>query len=282
MRILLLTLLLLTAAASVRSQKAYPIDINLLLSKVPIPKSSAECYAAATKTTDASNGSISVQDNGAAYTALQDQYDKIMKAAMADAMGNMANAQQMAQMHNNPGSAASRPSQNDIALMKLIGDAQSACNAISHISAELQAKISALDHSAIQNVSIGPNCPEVRQGSYVGPTCDCQVGHATTYESKRVAARDALLEKVNSLLMEYIEKLKTQIAVVDDAEARSKYGDAITNPAFKQQVVNIQRQALGAVSAVTAFASSNWEDAAKQYAYFVNAKSGASTGCNRK
>lgn len=312
MRILLFTLVLFSATTGAYAQRAYPIDINSLLSKVPIPRTSADCYAAATKTTDPQNGAISIKDNGAAYQALLDQYDKITRAAITDAMGKNSsslsttpptpeqieqmkqqamaraaqmqsmNAQQMAQMHNNPGSAASRPGKEDVELMKMIGDAQSACNSISQISAELQSKIAALDHSAIQNVSSGPNCPEVRQGSYVGPTCACQVEHATAYETRRVAARDALLQKVNSLLAEYIAKLKVQIAIVDDAEAKAKYGDAVTNPAFKQQVVNLQRQALGPVSAVTAFASDNWADAAKQYASLVNAKSGASTGCNRK
>src|SRR6185503_17960262 len=116
------------------------------------------------------------------------------------------------QMHNNPGAAASRPSQEEIQLMKLIGEAQTACGKLSQLTSEFSTKVNALDRSAINDVSIGPNCPEARQGSYVGPTCACQVQHATAYETKRVAARNALLDKISVLLTEYIGKMRPYIA----------------------------------------------------------------------
>lgn len=312
MKILFFTTLLLSAAAGADCQKAYPIEINSLLSKIPIPHNSAGCYQTSTKTTDPSNGSVNIRDNGPAFQALQDQFDKITKAAMGDAIGTSMssmsttpptpeqieqmkqqalakanqmqsmNAQQMAQMHNNPGAAASRSSQEEIQLMKLIGEAQTACGKLSQLTSELSMKVNALDRSAIENISIGPNCPEVRQGSYVGPTCACQTEHATAYETKRVAARNALLDKISALLTEYMGKMRPYIATVDDAVAKAKYGDAISNPAFKQQVPNIQREALGAVVSLTALASGSWEDGAKQYAGLVNAQSGASVGCYGK
>ncbi|HVU57561.1 MAG TPA: hypothetical protein VHD83_21005 [Puia sp.] len=67
-----------------RCQRAYPIEINSLMAKITIPKTSADCYQAATKTTDPNNDAISIKDNGAGFQTLQDQFDKITRAAMAD------------------------------------------------------------------------------------------------------------------------------------------------------------------------------------------------------
>jgi hypothetical protein len=299
-------LLLLTAAA-VRAQRAYPIKVDSLLSIVPIPHSSVACYDACTKTTDPSTGIVSIKDNGAAFQSLQYLFDKITKAAISDAsntrMASMSttppsadqieqmkqqamaqasqaqgmNAQQMAQMHNNSG--ASRLSSEDVQLMKLINEAQITAGKLSQLTNELSAKVGALDHSAIDTVSMGGNCPEVMQGGYAGPTCGCMTKRATTYESKRVTARNALVPKVSALLSEYVGKLHPLIVTLDNVVIKAKYGDAVSNPAYRQQVVNIQREALSAVASLDGIASHNWEDAAKQYAGLVNAESGASVGC---
>lgn len=288
----------------VRAQKAYPVEVNSLLSRIPIPESSAACFTTCTKTTDSSNGVIGVRDNGPAFKALQDEFMKIAQAPMtadgstapsmttpptpeqieqmkqqalqrAAQMQNMS-PQQIAQMQQ--GAAASQPRDN-VELMKLIGQAQTACGQISRLNSELSEKVARLDKSPIDKVKMGPNCPEVQQGGYAGPTCGCMIAHATDYATGRVTARDEYLKQVRSLLLEYQGKIRPLVATVDDAITRAKYGDAIVNPAFKQQVVSIQRQALGSVSVVMAIAGGNWEDAGKQYAELVNAKSGASVGC---
>jgi len=288
------------------SQKAYPIGVGSLLSKIPMPRSSESCYTASTKSTDAANGAVSITDNGAGYKAVQEQLDKITKAAMTDAMGvgiptagapasadqieqmkqqAMARAmqaqsmspQQLAQMHSNPGS--SRPGADEIQLIRLVGDAQMACGKINQLTTELSQKMLAVDRSAIENVPMGPNCPDVQQGGYAGPTCACQKQKATTYETKRVAASDTWLQKTDALLQEYLAKLSPLVAQVDDAVARTKYGDALSMPAYKQQVVNIQRMSLNAVTSMMSVAGSAWSDVAKEYAALVNAKSGASSGC---
>jgi hypothetical protein len=288
----------------VRAQKAYPVEVNGLLSRIPIPESSAACYVSCTKSTDSSNGVIDVRDNGPIFKALQDEFMKIAQTPMAAdgsttpsmttpptpeqieqmkqqalqraaQMQNMT-PQQIAQMQQ--GAATSQPRDN-VELMKLIGQAQTACGQISRLNIELSDKVARLDKSPIDKVKMGPNCPEVQQGGYAGPTCGCMIAHATGYATGRVAARDEYLKQVRSLLLEYQGKIRPLVATVDDAVARAKYGDAVVNPAFKQQVVSIQRQALGSVSTVMAIAGSNWEDAGKQYAELINAKSGASVGC---
>ena len=309
MKIIFFTTLLLSAATGAICQRAYPIEIGSFLDKIPIPGTSADCYQGSTRTTDPSNGSVSIKDDGPAFQSLQDQFDKISRAAVGNAIGgNMstipatpptpeqieqikqqamakaaqmqtADAQQMARNYNNPAAAASRPGQEDVQLMKLIGEAQNACGRLNQLSVELNTKVNALDRSAISNIPTGSNCPDVRQGSYVGPTCACQIQHAISYETKRVDARNALLKEISALLIEYEGKMRPLIAIVDNAVAKAKYGDALTNPAFKQQVPNIQVQAFNAVTTLTALANGNWKDGAKQYAGLVNANSGASVGC---
>ena len=244
------------------------------------------------------------RDNGPAFKALQDEFMKIAQAPMtasgspapsmtapptpeqieqmrqqalqrAAQMQNMS-PQQIAQMQQ-PGAAL--PARENVELMKQIGQAQTACGQISQLSSELSNKVARLDKSPIDTVKIGPNCPEVQQGGYAGPTCGCMIAHATDYATRRVAARNQYLQQVRTLLLEYLDKFKPLVATVDDAVAKAKYGDVVVNPAFKQQVVSIQRQALGSVASIMAIAGSNWEDAGKQYAELVNAKSGASVGC---
>jgi hypothetical protein len=309
MKILFFTTLLLSAATGAICQKAYPIEIGSFLDKIPIPRTSVDCYQGSTRSTDPSTGSVTIKDDGPAFQSLLDQFDKISRAAVGNAMGaNMSamsatpptadqieqmkqqamakaaqtqttDAQQMARMYNNPSAAASRPGQEDVQLMKLIGEAQNACGRLNQLSVELNTKVNALDKSAISNIRTDANCPDVRQGSYAGPTCACLIEHAVSYETKRVDARNAWLKEITALLVEYEGKMRPLIAIVDNAVAKAKYGDALSNPAFKQQVPNIQLQALNAVTALTALANGSWKDGAKQYVRLVNANSGASVGC---
>jgi len=300
---------ILVISQCVLAQKAYPVEITSLLSKIPVPSSSDACFATCNKKTDPSNGAVSIIDEGSVFKELQNILDEINKAAMQDmsaaghptspptadqieqmkqqamqraseAQAQSANPQQAG--HPQAGTPSTQPKDNSAEIGRQIGQAQTVCGQISQLINEFSMKTMKLDKSNIENVPSGPNCPEVQQGGYAGPTCACMKGRAADYESKRVAARNDYLSSASGLLMEYLGKIKILCTTVDNIIAKVKYGDAVSNPVYKQMVVSIQRQALGAVPALLGFSQSNWEDAAKQYAGLVNAKSGASVGCYGK
>lgn len=305
-QILLVPALLMAGIAS--SQKAWQGDITTLLSRIPIPASSATCYSSSTKTTDSDNGSVSIKDEGAQFTDLQNrlssilmngasggnmptsnteptpaQIEQMKQQAMARAtaaQAQAANPQQMAQSQQAYSGGA--PSAGEVAIMKTIGQAQTAASHINQLCAELSQKMSKLSKDAVQAVKQGANCPEVQQGGYAGPTCGCLVAHATTYYTARVAAMDDYVAQVAALIREYLPKIKSEAAVIDDMEAKAKYGDAVSNPAFRQMAVSVQRQAFGGITYLLSYSQSAWTDGAKEFANEVNAKSGASVGCYKK
>ena len=137
-------------------------------------------------------------------------------------------------------------------------------------------------NKGLDAVKIGPNCPEVQQGGYAGPTCACLQDHAVDYYTRRVGAMNGYIEQATVLIQEYMSKMKAETTIVDEMEAKAKYGDAVSNPAFRQMVVSIQRQSFGAVAALLGVSGSVWRDGATEYANLVNAKSGASVPCGKK
>jgi hypothetical protein len=269
--ICLLALTLLTSTA-VRSQKAWPGDITTLLAQIPVPSTSAACYGAATKQTDPANNSVSIVDNGVAFKKLQDQLEEIGKSAYNNMAATSA-------AHPTPTGASSA---SDIAVMKLVGQAQTSAIHINQLGSELALKMSKLSKAAVQAVKQGPNCPEVQQGGYAGPTCACLVAHATEFYSTRVVKMDEYITQVADLIRDYLAKIKAEAAVVDDMEAKAKYGDAVANPGYKQMAVSIQRQAIAGVTILLSLSSGAWYDGSVEYSNLINAKSGASSGCNGK
>jgi hypothetical protein len=299
----LLFSLLLLVVIQARAQNAYPIDLLGLLGKISIPEKSSACYAGSTKTTDPSNGSVSIVSVDTTFHAVNDMLAKITGAALdattaqlssqppsaeqiqqmkqqaiqrATAAQNMS-PQQMAAMQQPP--SGGMPSSTDLTVIKQMGPAQMAAGHINQLVMEMAQKLAVLDKSPINNVSPGPNCPEVQQGGYAGPTCDCMKAKDKVYEEKRVVAQDAYLSQVKAILNDYLGKIKAETAVVDNFEHIAKFGDAVSNPTYKQMVGSVQRQALGGVTGVLSVCLGNWEDAAKMYANLVNANSGASVGC---
>jgi len=263
---------LLLAAPHIRAQKAYPIDLLGLLGQIPIPQTSNACYNGSTRVTDSSNGVVSIKNTDPTFGEINGLLDKITKAAMTG-----VNAQQIAAMQQGQGGGV--PSSADVAVMKQVGAAQSAAGRINQLMLEFAQKLGAIDKSAIDKVSSGPNCPEVQQGGYAGPTCDCMKSKDKAYRQKRVNVQDTILTQVKAVIYDYLGKIKAQAAIVDNLEHAAKYGDAVSNPLYKQLVGSVQRQALGGVVAILGACESNWEDAAKIYANLVNANSGASVGC---
>ena len=304
---LLLSSLLLSATTA-HAQQAYPVDLLGLLGKISVPEKSAACYAVSTKTTDPSNGVISIVSVDTAFHEVNDILNKMTKAAIDQASASLpstqppsadqiqqmkqqalqqagaaqsaaqsGNIQQMqAMQHARSGGAASS---SDIAILQKLGPAQTAAGNINRLIMEFSQKLAALDKSPINNVPMGPNCPEVQQGGYAGPTCDCLKAKDKAYQQKRVLAQDAYLLQVKAIVYDYLGKIKAETAVVDNFEHTANFGDALSNPTYKQLVVSVQRQALGGVTAILAACSGNWEDGAKMYANLVNANSGASVGC---
>ncbi len=90
----------------------------------------------------------------------------------------------------------------------------------------------------------------------------------------KVAIEDEYLQKVNKLLQTYIPKFRAQITIVDQAEQDLKYGDAISIPAFKTQVVGVQQQAIGAIIPILGIASNTIKDSGTVYTDIVNINNG--------
>lgn len=270
---LLLLILTLLITGLTRAQKAWPGDIRTLMAEIPIPGTSATCYAACTKTTDPSNGMISIKDNGVQFTAFEARLNNIMK----DAMTSVSTAPTGATR-----TAATATTASDATLMRTIGQAQMAASHINQLCNELTMKMTKLSKDAVQAVKQGPNCPEVQQGGYAGPTCACLTARALDYYTRRVTAMDDYVSQVAALIREYLAKIKAEAAVVDDMEAKAKYGDAVANPAFKQMAVSIQSQSFAGIAILLSLSSGTWKDGATEYSNELNAKSGASVGCNGK
>jgi hypothetical protein len=285
-----------------QAQKAYPVSLTQLLGSIPIPQSSAACYATSTIEKDPSNGAVTVKDNGATFSDLNAKIMKISMAGMttaptAGSMSSPPSAEQIEQMKQQAmqraaqaqqgmtpqqaysGSATAKPMDPD--LMRQVGQAQNTIGPLNQLTSELSAKISQLD-KGLDKVRQGPNCPEVQQGGYAGPTCSCLIARGTAYANARAAQEDLYLKKVTALLTDYISKIKVQLAIVDAMEAKTRYGDAIANPMFKQQPSMIQRQAMASITTVLSIASSVWTDAAAEHANVVNATNGTSEGCAGK
>jgi hypothetical protein len=280
-------------------QRPAPIQINNLISRIPLPVSSQLCYASCTTTRDPADGVTHIKDNGPQFNSLNEEADKIgkmdmeaMKSSYANAQSTAAssvpNAEQIAQMQaegmqraqqamQNGGSpaqtapSASQPRSpaNHVAFMQELGKAQSSIMQITQLTNELSTKMSEL---RMAEVPMGPNCPEVRQGSYVGPTCSCTKDHSVDYEQRRVSARDKYLQQVNELLRQYIPRIKDQVALVDKVETDSGYGQSVNDPSTIQMLWVVQRQAMNGFASLMGIAGGTWSDGANQYLNLVNAR----------
>ena len=295
---------LLLAGSQLHAQKAYPIELLGLMGKISVPQNTAACYAGCTTKTDPSNGSVNVVNTDPTFKEINDQLDKITKAAMDGANTQMPpqapNADQIQQMQQQAmqkaaaaqgaspqqmaaaqqaRSQSGAPSASELTVMKKMGQAQSAASRINQLQNEMAQKFSQLDKSSIDKVPMGANCPEVQQGGYAGPTCDCLSKRDLAYQTARDAKYNQYLQQVIAIINDYMGKMKTELAIVDDFEHAAKFGDAVSNPVYRQLVGSVQRQAMGGVVTILAACSGNWEDAAKMYANVINGRSGASVGC---
>jgi hypothetical protein len=296
--VILLILPLMVVATIVRGQmKPARLEINSLLSQVPIAQSSSACYRVCTTTTDAS-GMSAIVDNGPAFKQLSDQLTSIMTAGMnvpgtgatptaapavptADQIAQMqqdamARAQQYSQ---NGGSAAAamqaqananrKPPAVNPAVMQGLGKASAASMQIHNLVSELGRKLGAIIPVPVPPE---PKCPEVQQGGYAGPTCACTYARSVTGEQKRVAAEDAALGQKSALLNQYKGLIGDQIAIIDKLESDAKYGEGITDATMLQLLWSSQRQGLSGLVSFLSMAQGSWSDGANRYLYLVNAK----------
>ncbi len=166
------------------------------------------------------------------------------------------------------GSNPPRPSTN-VALMQELGRAQKILiGQINQLTMELSMKMGDI---RMDDPPVEPNCPEVRQGSYVGPTCACEKQKDINHYQKMVDARNVYLKKVGDLLYSYVPRIRSQVALIDKVEVDSRYGEAVTDPTTIQLLGSVQRMGLNGFTSILAIASSNWTDAASQYLNVVNA-----------
>jgi hypothetical protein len=279
-----------------RAQKPAQLKINSLMDEIPIPQSSSTCYAACTTSKDASN-ITTVKDNGRVFKHLQDELQSMMMGDM-NAMDNpavpksapaaptaeqiaqmqadaMAKAQQYSQQGANPAAAtqtqaqANRKPSTNTAVMQGLGKAGAANMQIQLLLRDMSKELSALN---LRQVHAQPNCPEVRQGSYVGPTCACEHDRGVAAENDDIAARDELIQKQKTILQKYKALLQVQVGVVDDLEANAKYGEGIADPTTLQLLWSAQRQAMTALVQILSICNGIWTDGANQYVRLVNAK----------
>ena len=302
-RFLLLLIPALLTVGTSYGQKAWHGDIMSLIAKIPVPAASADCYGTATKTTDPSNGLVSIKDNGEQFNNLQaqlmniasggmtglnqtslpsaptaDQIEQMKQQAMQRAAAAQSTSPQQYALQQQQQAAGSAPSKSEVELMKEIGQAQTAAGEINRLCNEISQKKARIPRDAVQAVKM-KNCPDVRQGSYVGPTCECTMKNDIDYYTARVAAMNEYITQITVLMQEYLGKIKTQVSIVDEMEVHAKYGDAVSNPAFKQMAANIQRQSLAGVTTLLALSGDAWHDGAAEYANLANARSGAMTHC---
>jgi hypothetical protein len=277
-------------------QKPAAIQINSLISRIPIPSGCQTSYQSCT-TIKNPDGTITIKDNGPVFNALNNDMERLTKVdmdAMKDGYANaqtpappaaptaeqisqmqadaMARAQQAMQSGADPSKAAPagnpyKPTTN-VKLMQELGTAQSAVGKINQLTMEMSTKMGEI---RMAEVPMEPNCPEVRQGSYVGPTCGCEKQKDITHYEKMVAARNTYLQNVDGLLRKYIPQIQEQVDLIDKVEADANYGQGITDPRIIQQLWSLQRMGLNGFTSVMGIASSNWTDAAKQYLLVVNA-----------
>ena len=277
-------------------QKPAVLKINNLISRIPIPVASQACYETCT-TIKNPDGTFQIKDNGPAFNALNNEVEALGKSDM-DAMKNgslntqtsappaaptaeqinqmqaqaMARAQQAMQSGADPSKAA--PASNpykpptNLKLMQELGTAQSAVGKINQLTMEMSTKMGDI---RMTEVPMEPNCPEVRQGSYVGPTCACEKQKSINHYEKMVAARNTYLQNVAGLLRKYIPQIQEQVDLIDKVEADANYGQGITDPLTIQQLWSLQRMGLNGFTSVMGIASSSWTDGAQQYLYVVNA-----------
>ena len=291
-------LLLITVISN--AQKALPIQVNSMLSRVPTLENCQASFKMCTIDSN-TNDLVSVKDEGAVINGIRNDIAKYMNDLTSSSMNSsytsttpsmpsqdqinqaLQNASQMqnisreqmmqmAQSNHNH----TPPPNNNAALMKEWGQAQNPSEQLSLMQTELATRVSQLGGEYQQKVDKIPTvvvtCPDYKvQGADLAlPKCGCVKGLYLDYYQKRVTIKDEYLQKLNELLQYYLPKFKDQIAIIDKVENDLNYGDAISIPALKRQVVGVQQQAMGSLLPLLGIVGNAIKDSGLEYAGIVN------------
>ena len=285
-----LLILACTIGLNATAQQAWHGNLNSLMSRIPQTSSCSGGYGLCNQQT-AENKVITITGLGTSFTDLQKQMldtagspvpgsmpdpgsapsPEQIEAMKQQAMAKMAAAQgmtpqQAAQMQRPTGSMPTV----DPVLMRQVGQAQTAAGQITQLINEMSQKINKMN-KGLDSIKLTGACKEVMQGGYAGPTCECEIGRHTSYEQRRTASLNKYLQAVANLAQEYMTRMRPLLSIVDDMEVKAKYGDAITDPSFRQMVLVAQRQAMNGVTAILSVYSGIAKDGAEQQANLLNA-----------
>ncbi len=298
----ILGFIFLSEAFTCSAQKALPIHVDSLLMQIPSVKSSATSFQMCTVETN-NDGLVSVKDAGSIVNGIQDVLMKytvnLGNSAMSSSYANTSvpsqeqinqsvqNAMQMQSMSREQMMQMAQNKHNgnvpqpiNANVMKEFGQAQNAVSQLSILQTELATKASQLDgqyKSKIQTIpTVVVNCKEYKvQGADLAlPQCSCVKALYSDYYQKRITIEDEYLKKLDALLGDYVPKFKEQITIIDKVENDLSYGDAITMPVIKRQVVGAQQQALGSLTPLLGIVGHAIKDSGSEYTGIVNTNNG--------
>lgn len=292
------------ATSGIQAQKALPIQVESFLTGFQMPQNCNEGYHICTIQTDPSSGLVSVKDAGK-ITELLNKLQEDMKAlgmsqmnsGTSSSASSMPSQEQMAQMQQNavkmqgmtPEQAMqmaknmphqqAAPQANNAVLFEEFGKGQSAGEKISLAISQMAIKVSQLEGETQQKIGevkrTGP-CPDIKvKGADLAlPMCGCVKGIDLDFYNRRIAVENGYLEKLNAILQSYMPDIKAQFGIIDQAEADMKYGDAVSMPALKPQIVGLQQQELTYAGTVLGMLVQAAESSGGEYAGVVNVNNG--------
>lgn len=294
-----LAFILLSAVIVSSAQKALPIHVDSLLAQIPSVKSSALSFAMCSLDSNR-DGLVSVRDAGSVMNGMQSElmnYSvELSKSGMSGSYTNpsipsqeqinqsvqnamqmqgMTKEQMMQMAQSRQNHSATVPSDNP-ASMREFGQAQNAAAQLSVLQNELATKAAQLGGEYQNKIQAIPtvivNCKDYKvQGADLAlPKCDCVKALYLNYYQKRVATEDEYLKKLDALLGEYLPKFKQQISIIDKVESDLNYGDAVSIPALRRQVVGVQQQALGSLLPILGIVGHAIKDSGSEYSGIVN------------
>jgi len=298
----ILGIIFLLAAFTSSAQNALPIHVDSLLMQIPSVKSSATSFQMCTVETN-NDGLVSVKDAGVIINKIQNEFMKytvdLGNSTMSSSYTNTSvpsqeqinqsvqNAMQMQSMSREQMMQMAQNKHNgnvpqpiNANVMKEFGQAQNAVSQLSILQTELATKASQLDgqyKSKLQAIpTVVVNCKEYKvQGADLAlPQCSCVKALYSDYYQKRITIEDEYLKKLDALLGDFFPKFKEQITIIDKVENDLSYGDAITMPVIKRQVVGAQQQALSSLTPLLGVVGHAIKDSGSEYTGIVNTNNG--------
>ncbi|MDE3184735.1 MAG: hypothetical protein KGM16_15055 [Bacteroidota bacterium] len=305
-KLILVAIIFFGTKATIKAQRALPLPINSLFSKIPpIPNDCGTSFQLCTKDTDATNGIISVKDAGKVINDLQqiteNDVQQLATSSMTSSYSNptasipsqdqmsnmMQNSSQMQNMSPQEAMKMAQQMQNqnrsptaiNTDLMQEIGKGQDAAAKLNVVLNELNTKGSQLTgtyQQKMDNIKMTGSCEEfkVEGADLMLPKCGCVKSINMDFHQKRVAVSNEYLQNLEALLQRYLPKIKGEIAIVDKVEQDLNYGDALSLPALKSQAVTLQQEVFGSVMPILGLVGDKVKETGSEYADLTNIKNG--------